>query len=436
MLVGRTTELKYLNDYYYRGGSQQLIIYGQKYIGKTSLIREFAKDKPCHYYMARACSEKEHMLALEQLMQKVEQDYSEQKVIIVIDEFQNAVRSCETFIDRLFSLKEHLEPEKTILTILVSSRIDWVENRMIAAIGKAAQDISDVFKLKELDFKYVKEYFSWYTVRQCIEVYSILGGVPGWWQYFNAKQSLKDNVCHQMLAEKGFLYTAAESLMTEQLREPAVYNTLLAALASGKQKLNDLYHTTGFSRAKISVYLGQLIEMDLVEKVFSLEDGRTDTRKGLYRIKNHYFRFYFSFLYHAGETLFYMTPERYYNRYIFPKLEEYTEVCFTEICKQHFEECKNNESLPISVAKIGSWFGKDGTIDIMAKDEQGKTILALCRGKRLGMLTQDYRKLLENIKRAKIEADYIWLYADRFEEEIVYEAQRKDNITLIDTRTL
>lgn len=436
MLVGRATELKYLNDYYYREGNQRLIIYGQKYIGKTSLIREFAKDKPCHYYMARACSEKEHMFALEHMLQKVEQEPSGQKIIIVIDEFHNAVRSCEAFIDRLFSMKERLEPERTMLTILVSSKVDWVENRMIAALGKEAQDISDVFKLKELDFKYVKEYFPWYTVRQCIEVYAILGGVPGWWQYFNEKRSLKDNVCHQILEEKSVLHTAVESMMIEQLREPAVYNTLLAALASGKQKLNDLYQTTGFSRAKISVYLGQLMAMDIVEKVFSFEDGRTDTRKGLYRIKNHYFRFYYTFLYHAKEPLFHMTPERYYNRYIFPDLEEYTQECFAEICKQHFEDCKNNKILPISVVKIGSWFGKNGTIDIIAKDEQGKTILALCRGKRLGMLTQDYRKLLENIKRAKIEADYIWLYADRFEEEIVYEAQRKENITLIDTRTL
>ncbi len=131
-----------------------------------------------------------------------------------------------------------------------------------------------------------------------------------------------------------------------------------------------------------------------------------------------------------------MTPERYYNRYVFPYLEEYTEECFVKICRQHFEECIGKGELPIAATKSGSWFGKEGTIDIMAKDEDGHTMVALCRGRRQGMLTKDYRDLLENMQWAKIKADYIWLYADRFEEELVQEVRRKETITLIDTRTL
>lgn len=74
MLVGRTAEIKYLNDYYKRDGNQIIVIYGQRYIGKTAIVREFVKDKPCHYYMARACSGKEHRLALEQLVEKAERE--------------------------------------------------------------------------------------------------------------------------------------------------------------------------------------------------------------------------------------------------------------------------------------------------------------------------------------------------------------------------
>ncbi len=292
MLVGRTAELKYLNDCYLQDGSQRLVVYGQKYIGKTALVREFVKDKPCHYYMARACSEKEHILALERLMQEVGQDVSEGKLIVVVDEFQNAVRCCERFLEKLFLLQERLEPKRTILTVMVSSNVGWVENRMVSILGKAVAGVTDVFKLKELEFRHVKEFFPWYTMRQCVETYAVLGGIPGWWQYFDPKLSLKENICGQMLDAKGFLHTAAEHMISENVREPAVYNTLLAALASGRHKLNELYQDTGFSRAKISVYLAHLIEMDLVEKVFSIEEGQKDTRKGLYRIKNHYLRFF------------------------------------------------------------------------------------------------------------------------------------------------
>ena len=54
-----------------------------------------------------------------------------------------------------------------------------------------------------------------------------------------------------------------------ELRELSVYNTILAALASGNNKLNDLFLKTGFSRAKISVYMKNLMAFDVVEKVVS-----------------------------------------------------------------------------------------------------------------------------------------------------------------------
>ena len=59
MLLGRTTELGYLNNYYDKDGSQILIVYGQRHIGKTALVKEFMKDRPGYYYLAKACSERE-----------------------------------------------------------------------------------------------------------------------------------------------------------------------------------------------------------------------------------------------------------------------------------------------------------------------------------------------------------------------------------------
>ena len=60
--------------------------------------------------------------------------------------------------------------------------------------------------------------------------------------------------------------------LSEELRETAVYDTILATLADGRHgKLNDMYAHTGFSRAKISVYLKNLMELELVEKVLGYD---------------------------------------------------------------------------------------------------------------------------------------------------------------------
>ena len=59
MFLGRTSELKYLNTYYDRDGSQIMVVYGEKNIGKTDLLRQFVQDKPYSYYCARSASERE-----------------------------------------------------------------------------------------------------------------------------------------------------------------------------------------------------------------------------------------------------------------------------------------------------------------------------------------------------------------------------------------
>lgn len=82
------------------------------------------------------------------------------------------------------------------------------------------------------------------------------------------------------------MHHAAEELIGASLRELSVYETILAHIAAGRDKLNDLYLATGFSRAKISVYMKNLSAFDIVGKVVSFETGGWEnTKKGIYRIK-------------------------------------------------------------------------------------------------------------------------------------------------------
>ena len=48
----------------------------------------------------------------------------------------------------------------------------------------------------------------------------------------------------------------------------------------------DIFHATGFSRAKISVYLKNLANFNIAEKVVSFETGGWENaKKGVYQIK-------------------------------------------------------------------------------------------------------------------------------------------------------
>ena len=270
-------------------------------------------------------------------------------------------------------------------------------------------------------------------MEQCVEAYAILGGVPGLWKHFSDKISIKENICQHILNPMGLLFHEGQRLVEEELRETAVYNTILASVAAGNHKLNDLYLHTEFSRAKISVYLKNLMELELVEKVFSYDtEGKANTQKGIYRISNHFVHFYFTYLYPNLSSLESMPAELFFDKYIAPTLKRYVAEYFKKVCKQQVEKWNKWRKLPVMIDRMGEWVGKLGTIDIIAQSKEGKTIISICNWDNPMMRYDDYEWLLFCAQKAKIQADYVYLFSvRRFDEKLDLEAKVKQNLKLI-----
>ena len=50
--IGREEELTVLEKAYQKEGFQMAVVYGRRRVGKTTLLREFCKNKRCVYYTA------------------------------------------------------------------------------------------------------------------------------------------------------------------------------------------------------------------------------------------------------------------------------------------------------------------------------------------------------------------------------------------------
>ncbi len=449
MFLGRTSELNYLNTFYDSEGSQLLVVYGQRNIGKTSLLKEFVKGKPYHYYCARSASEREQTYEWGRELRNLTGNLPEYpsyaeifegisengsgKMVMIVDEFQHAVKSGNAFMKDLVSFVRERGKHREILVVLLSSSTGWVENSMVTRIGEAAYALSGFLKIKELPFEEMRRFFSKFSAEECVEAYAILGGFPGLWTQFDDALSIKENICRFILNPHTYLQEEGLRTVAEELRETAVYHTILASIASGRHKLNDLYRHTGFSRAKISVYLKNLMELELVEKVFSYDtEGKANTQKGIYRIRNHFVHFYFRFLYPNRSALALKSVDEFYEEHIQLFFKNFATPYFKEVCRQQIEKWDREEKLPIGIDRIGEWVGKSGNIDVIAQDETGKTLVAYCNWERSVMQYEDYEKLLSNIEKAKLGADTIYLFSiQRFDEKLSLEAKMKKNLKLI-----
>lgn len=68
------------------------------------------------------------------------------------------------------------------------------------------------------------------------------------------------------------MYSEVEFLLHQELRETALYNTIIEAIALGSTKLNEISKKSLIDdTSKTSVYLKNLIELGIIEREFSVE---------------------------------------------------------------------------------------------------------------------------------------------------------------------
>lgn len=448
MFIGREKELLYLNECYEKTENRILVLYGQKGIGKTTLLKHFMEEKEGLYYEALSCSARQQRVFLASYLKDIgisvsgENGFEEifsaieekgRKKLLVIDEFQNLCKTNNEFWEAVDAYCNHRGEESNLFFILSSSSVGWVENSKKEKLGDFISESPVFFKIKELEYLDFKEYFPLFSREDSVGGYGILGGIPGLWKCFDDKFSLRENIERFILQREEKLFEYGQQYVAEELRETAVYNTILGALASGKQKLNELYLFTGFSRAKISVYLKNLIELEIVEKLISVDtEGRENVRKGIYQIKSSYVHFYYQYIFPNQNRIGTWKTEEVFEKLIEPTISSYAAEGFKKVCQEFLEMESELGRLPEKFRYLGQWAGKKGDIDLVFKSEDEELLVGNCHWEKKMLSFEDYQFLLECQESAKIQAEYMILFSTgKFDNRLREEAKRNPYLALV-----
>ena len=441
----KTSELKRLEDIYAESGNQLVVLYGPMNCEKEELLRTFVQEKKFFYYRARKASAKEQLAMMgEEIAKKYEvrlQKYSydeyfnrvksgdPSKLVVVIDEFEHIAKRDPEFMESILRLKNKRLYPGPVMIILASSSIVWAEQDMEEVLGDMVKKIDTTIKIPNLNFLEVVRLFPEFSVSDSIKVYGVLGGVPGYLKAWDVKKNFKQNICDLILSENGRMFGVAEQLVSSELRELSVYNTILMAIAKGENKLNDLFLYTGYSRPKISVYMKNLSHFET--------GGWDNAKKGVYRIKDTYINFYYRFVYPHLSDLYIMSPEEFYDTYIEGDLDEYLSRYFVNVCMEYLSLLNQIRRLPIAVSKMGTWVGKTGNIDIIAQNSARENIVGLCNWEKPRLTMDMCKELFDSMKKAKISSEHIYLFsAKAFDVDVIEMAKKDRRFELIDMNEL
>jgi AAA+ ATPase superfamily predicted ATPase len=443
----RKIDLAFLNRFYESGLSNILVVYGHRNVEKNELLLRFIENRRSVFYSARSVSGKEQIRLWEkELMDKKhkfsgEPTYTDilelslggagrSPVIFVIRNFEYIIKGSETFMKELVNFVEKNGKFRQILVLLVSNDVSWVENSMVAALGSLSSSLAGFRKIKPLPFSELRSHFGKMSYRDAVLTYSVLGGQTNLWKYFDESLSFKENICKNLLDPGSFLFGESMRLTAYHLRETAVYHTILSEMASGANKLNDIYHATGFSRAKISVYLKTLIHHDFAYKAYSFGNaGRENVMKGVYKILDPLIDFYFRFIFPNESSLIQMPADKFYDIFIAPGIQDYAGDYFKAVCREYVLRLEEKGLLPFEIADEGEWIGKDGNIDIIAQSEMGDTAFGICAWQRQ-ITHQDLDDLAKISKKARLEGDYIYLFSTAGFDDWIIDASLKPDSKL------
>lgn len=438
----RKIDLAFLNRYYDSGRSNILVVYGHRNVEQNSLLFKFIENRRSVFYTARSVSSLEQIRLWEKELMDNNHSFGanptytdifdlaignagRNPVIFVIKNFEYIIKSSDSFMKELVKFVEKNGKFRQILVLLASNDVSWVENSMVQSLGSLSSSLAGFRKIKPLPFSEMRSYFRNMPYRDAVLTYSVLGGQTLLWRYFDDSLSFKENVCKNILDPGSFLYGEALRLTQYSLRETSVYHTILSEMAQGANKLNDIYHATGFSRAKISVYLKTLIHHDFAYKAYSFGNaGRENVMKGVYKIQDPLLDFYFRFIFPNESSLLQMPADKFYDIFISAGIQNYVSDHFRDVCREYIFRLEERGLFPFEIGDEGEWIGKEGNIDIIAQSDMGDTALGICSWQKQ-ITHADLDRLEYCAKKARLEGDVIYLFSTAGFDDWIIDASLK-----------
>ncbi len=407
--INRDVEIDFLEKKYKSQGSQFIVLYGRRRVGKTELIKQFCKDKNSIYLLA---DKRGTLLNLETFAEKaadhfgdvtprVENFYdlskylvrqiADEKYIIVIDEFSYLIERDDTIPSVFQVIWDEYLSGKDIMLILCGSSVSMMVEGTLTQKSPLYGRRTGQWMLEPLKAYHIPQFHEQINVRKGIEFYCILGGVPLYILEFDPGKSVLKNIDEHILAKGEFLHEEVETLLKGELKEYYLYISIFEAIAKGRTRLVEISDYSKIPQKDLPKYVGTLMKLELIGKECPVTE-KIRSKKTRYYIKDNFFRFYFRYM-RPNSTEIESGNADNVLKLIEKDFDMFVGAEFENIVKDQFKSQGVGVTLPFSFNRIGRQWGKIKNapkgqntyeIDIVAlNDDTGDIAFIECKWKSL-----------------------------------------------------
>jgi hypothetical protein len=389
--IDREQELRFLEGKWEEQKAQFIVLWGKRRVGKTELVKQFVKDKPQVYFLSESTNEKEQLNRFSQYLGRFFNeplletrgfssweecfDYIRKKnkrFVLTIDEFPYLCWSNPGILSLFQKAWDEYWSNSNIYLILLGSSMAMMENEVLGYRSPLYGRRTGQWRVDPMTFSSAGLFRKEKPFVDRLSHFSIAGGIPAYWLRFDAKKGFHENLADHLLSKGEMLYDEVEFILREELRKPRYYFALLQAIAQGKRKLSEIVNATGISQPAANKYLGVLSDLKIVERELPVtEEKPLKSKRGLYRITDNFFRFWFRFVFTKRTELEMGERERVANE-IIAGLPMYLSSLYEEVSVETLSAC--GDSL-FPFTSVGRWWDRNEEIDIVAVNRELGDIL-------------------------------------------------------------
>lgn len=381
MFIGRKRELDLLKRIYKSDKFEFLVLYGQRRIGKTTLLGQFSSNIDCIFFTAKETNDLLNLREFSQTVLKyfgfaegslsfdswqavfsfVAKQAQTKKVLLIIDEYPYAATANPSLNSILQAVIDHEFTHTKLKLILSGSHVSFMEQDVL---GKKSplfgRKTVAPLQLKPFDYYETGQMLTGFDSLDKLRFYAILGGIPYYLSFVDNQADLATNLERLFFTSNADLLNEPELLLKEEFREASIYNAVITAVARGANKPSKIATASGIDTSSLSFYLKSLLNIGFLEKKLPFGDNPLTSRKGIYNVKTNLFKFWYNFVYPNLTAIELGLGQGVMTKKVLPQIDDFlAKEVFEEIALEYLLRQIRAGKIDLLPTEVGKWWGND-----------------------------------------------------------------------------
>ena len=456
MFYCREEELHTMNNRYKKGRFECVVIYGRRRVGKTALINEFCKGKPTVYFSALNASSQENLEALskaiytcqnpdststptyrsyEDALEAITEMAMEKRLVFVIDEYPYLAKAEKSISSRLQHIIDHSWQDSRIYLILCGSSMSFMEYQVLGYESPLYGRRTAQFKIQALTYREITEFHPELKAADQALLYGVTGGIPHYINKLDVENNLDEALLDNLFSTSSYLFEEPENLLKQELREPAIYNSVISAIAAGASHSNEISTKVGLESGVCAKYLKVLLDLGILKKETPITEK--SGKKTIYVIDDNFFRFWYRFVPRNMSVISAGRMRLVYEQAVKRFYPDYMGLVFEKMCQEYL--LRYAKDLPILLSNVGQWWGTDSKtrkevqIDIVGVPVDGNEyLIGSCkyRNEKIGIEELELLRRYASVFRKNGIFHYFIFSKGGFTQALL-EAEMQGEVTLL-----